>query len=203
MKLQNKRAKFLYIKIIYFYIYRDRMGLTYDQRVELLVKARDAKKQKMLASKSEPKEAVNQDSDSSIEEEPVKFPKTRVIPNPKWLKAKEPVKKVKDDGIMTKEIPVIDDETTDEPKPVKSVKTKKVETPEPDRGQTPEPKKRAPRKPKEAVRTLEIPAEPRAIDEVMDDIVKNDVKYKAKPKPKPSNPITISKPQTTMNLFDY
>jgi hypothetical protein len=179
------------------------MALTYDQRVELLAKAREAKKQKMIASKSQPKEAVNQDSDSSIEDEVVKFPKTRVIPNPKWLKAKEPVKKVKDDGVMTKEFPVIDDETTDEPKPVKSVKAKKVENPEPDREATPAPKKRAPRKPKEAVRTLEIPAEPRAIDDVMDDIVKNDIKYKAKPKPKPSNPITISKPQGGLNLFDY
>jgi hypothetical protein len=184
------------------------MPLTYDQRVELLAKAREAKKQKMLASKSEPKEIVNEDSDSSSDEDnqevnntPVKFPKNK-IPNPRWLKNPEKQKKIKDDGAMTKEEYLIDDEV----KPVKSVRAKKVADPEPDREPTPEPKKRAPPKKKEPIRSLDIIAEPKPIEQVMDEVVNNDVKYKARAKapakPK-NNAVTITKPQMPFTLFDY
>ena len=160
------------------------MPLTYDQRVELLAKAREAKKAKMLASKAPVSSPVNEDSDSSEEaEEPAKPVKTKTLP-PKWLKNPEKPKKVKDDGVMTKEAYLIEDE----PEPVKAKKVAK------------------PRKVKESVKTLEIIAEPKAIEEVMDEVVNNDTKYKAKPKatPKPkANPVSITKCATGICLFDY
>jgi hypothetical protein len=163
------------------------MPLTYEDRVELLKKAREAKKAKMLASKAPVSSPVNEDSDSSEEafEEPVKPVKTKALP-PKWLKNPEKPKKVKDDGVMTKEQPLIEDEP--EPEPVKAKKVAK------------------PRKVKESVKTLEIIAEPKAIEEVMDEVVNNDTKYKPKPKatPKPkANPVSITKCATGICLFDY
>ena len=160
------------------------MPLSYEDRVELLKKARQAKKEKMMASKAPVSAPVNEDSDSSEEafEEPTKPVKTKTLP-PKWLKNPEKPKKVIADGVMTKEQPLIEDE------------------PETPSGH----KKRAMRK-KEPVKTLEIIAEPKAIEEVMDEVVNNDTKYKPKPKatPKPkANPVTITKCPTGMCLFDY
>jgi hypothetical protein len=164
------------------------MGLTYEDRVELLKKAREAKKAKMLASKAPVSSPVNEDSDSSEEaEEPAKPVKTKTLP-PKWLKNPEKVKKVKDDGVMTKEAYLIEDEPEPEPEPVKAKKVAK------------------PRKVKESVKTLEIIAEPKAIEEVMEEVVNNDTKYKPKvkatPKPK-ANPVSITKCATGICLFDY
>ena len=77
------------------------MPLSYEQRVELLAKARAAKKEKQNASKPAPTPATPAviDSDTSSEEieEPTKFPKSK-IPNPKWLKNPETQKKVKVEG---------------------------------------------------------------------------------------------------------
>jgi hypothetical protein len=113
---------------------------------------------------------------------PTKFPKSRT-PNPRWLKKEEPPKRVKDDARLSKEEPVITD-----------------------REPTPIPKKRAPRKTKEPVNTLDI-TEPRPIQEVMEEVVNNDVKYKPKPKatpkPKASKPISITKCPQGICLFDY
>jgi hypothetical protein len=162
------------------------MVLSYDDRVELLKKAREAKKAKMLASKAPVSSPVNEDSDSSEEaEEPAKPVKTKALPK-KWLKNPDKPKKVKDDGVMTKEAYLIEDEP--EPEPVKAKKVTK------------------PRKVKESVKTLEIIAEPKAIEEVMNEVVNNDTKYKPKPKatPKPkANPVSITKQQMPFTLFDY
>jgi hypothetical protein len=163
------------------------MPLTYEDRVELLKKAREAKKAKMLASKAPVSSPVNEDSDSSEEPaEPAKPVKTKKLPI-KWLKNPEKAKKVDVEGLMTKEQPLIED---DEPEPVKAKKVAK------------------PRKVKESVKTLEIIAEPREIEEVMDEVVNNDTKYKAKPKPKATpkpkaNPVSITKCATGICLFDY
>lgn len=183
------------------------MPLSYEDRIELLKKAREAKKAKQQASKVTPQQPINEDSESSEDfEEPKTIQKKTKIPNPKWLKVPEVPKKVKDVEEVSKEEYVIDDD-----KPVKPMRGRKViksTTPTSVSESEPEPviKKRAPRKVKEPVRTLDIIAEPKAIEEVMEEVVNNDVKYKPKPRAKSapkSNSITITKSVTPFSLFDY
>ena len=181
------------------------MPLSYEDRIELLKKAREAKKAKQMAAKVTPSQPVNEDSESSSDVEEPKIKTKPKIPNPKWLKAPEPVKKVKDVEILSKE--EYDD---DKPvKPVKSVRARKIvkpPTPEPEPEPEPEPKKRAPRKVREPVRTLDVIVEPKPIEEVMEEVVNNDVKYKPKPRVKSvpkSNSITITKSDIPFSLFDY
>lgn len=187
------------------------MPLTYAERVELLAKARQAKKEKMLASKAPVSAPVNNDSESSGEDmeevnnAPPKVHKVKA-PNPKWLRVPEKPKKVDMSEKVSKEEYVIDDE----PVKVKAVRAKKAvakpPSPEPEPEPEPQPKKRATRKAKEPVKTLDIVAEPKAIEEVMSEVVNNDEKYKPKPRAKPvakSNPITITKSDTPFSLFDY
>lgn len=185
------------------------MPLTYEDRIELLKKAREAKKAKMLASKSAPVSTpVNGDSESSgedieeVDNAPTKFPKVKA-PNPKWLRVPEKPKKVDMSEKVSKEDYVIDDE----PVKAKAVRAKKAvaKPPSPEPEPIPEPKKRATRKAKEPVKTLDI-SEPRAIEEVMEEVVNNDEKYKPKPRAKSvpkSNPITITKSDSPFSLFDY
>jgi hypothetical protein len=163
------------------------MVLSYSDRVELLKKAREAKKVKMLASKQPDAVPVNEDIEEIVE--PEKTVKTKKLPI-KWLRNPEKPKKVNDDGVMTKEQPLIEDEPEPEPEPVKVKKVTK------------------PRQPKEPVKTLEIIAEPKPIEQVMDEVVNNDTKYKAKPKPKATpkpkaNPVSITNCATGICLFDY
>lgn len=190
------------------------MPLTYEDRIELLKKAREAKKAKMLASKSAPVSTpVNGDSESSgedieeVDNAPKKFPKVKA-PNPKWLRVPEKPKRVQMDENVSKENYLIDDDT---PVKAKSVRAKKAVSkppspePEPEPEPIPEPKKRATRKPREPVKTLDI-GDIRPIEEVMDEIVNNDEKYKPKPRAKSvpkSNPITITKSDVPFSLFDY
>ena len=178
------------------------MPLSYEQRVELLAKARAAKKEKQNASKPAPTPATPAviDSDTSSEEieEPVKFPKSR-IPNPKWLKNPETQKKVKVEGKITKESYVIDDDPE-----IKSLFSKQSASSTPEPKPVVKPKK--PKKVKEAVKTLDIVVEPKEIVQVMEDIVTNDKIYKPKvkvPAPKKAPQIVISKPTSGINLFDY
>ena len=175
------------------------MPLSYEQRVELLAKAREAKKAKQLAGKSAPTPAIPVvvDSDTSSEEieEPTKFPKSK-IPNPKWLKNPETQKKVKVEGKMTKEEHIIDDDE------IKSLFSKQSASSTPEAG--PIVKVKKPKKVKEPVKTLDI-SEPEPIEKVMEDVVNNDTKYKPKVKapPKKAPQIVISKPTSGINLFDY
>ena len=178
------------------------MPLSYEQRVELLAKAREAKKAKQLAGKSAPTPAIPVvvDSDTSSEEieEPTKFPKSK-IPNPKWLKNPETQKKVKVEGKMTKEEHIIDDDTE-----VKSLFSKQSASSTPELGPVVKPTK--PKKVKEPVKTLDIVVEPKEIEQVMQEVVANDTKYKPKvkvPAPKKQQQIVISKPTSGINLFDY
>ena len=176
------------------------MPLSYEQRVELLAKARAAKKEKQNASKPAPTPATPAviDSDTSSEEieEPVKFPKSK-IPNPKWLKNPEQQKKVKVEGKMTKEEHIIDDDPE-----IKSLFSKQSASSTPEPG--PVVKVKKPKKVKEPVKTLDI-SEPEPIEKVMEDVVNNDTKYKPKVKapPKKAPQIVISKPTSGINLFDY
>ena len=178
------------------------MPLTYEQRVELLAKARAAKKEKQNASKPAPTPATPAviDSDTSSEEieEPVKFPKSK-IPNPKWLKNPEQQKKVKVEGKMTKEEHIIDDDPE-----IKSLFSKQSASSTPEPG--PIVKVKKPKKVKEPVKTLDIVVEPKEIEQVMQEVVANDTKYKPKvkvPAPKKPAPVVISRPVSSINLFDY
>ena len=177
------------------------MPLSYEQRVELLAKAREAKKAKQLAGKSAPTPAIPVvvDSDTSSEEieEPTKFPKSK-IPNPKWLKNPEQQKKVKVEGKITKESYVIDDDPE-----IKSLFSKQSASSTPEPKPVVKPKK--PKKVKEAVKTLDIVVEPKEIEQVMQEVVANDTKYKPKVKapPKKPAPVVISRPVSSINLFDY
>lgn len=187
------------------------MPLSYEDRIELLKKAREAKKAKQMATKViPPSQSVNEDSESSEDfEEPKTKTKTK-IPNPKWLKVPEVPKKVKDVEILSKEEYVIDDDKPVKPVKAKAVRAKKAvakpPSPEPEPEPIPEPKKRATRKVREPVRTLDIIAEPKPIEELMEEVVNNDVKYKPKPRAKSvpkSNSITITKSAIPFSLFDY
>lgn len=193
------------------------MVLTQDQRIELLAKAREAKKAKQQASKEEasvkvelpveelpsPKPKKNrkkvndpipepvQESESEEEVIEVPIPKKKTVPNPKWLKApKNEPEKVYSNEKLTKEAPVIDD------KP--EVIADKIVIPS-------KSTIKKPRAPRASTKTLELDVEPKAIEEVFEDIKTNNTKYLPKVKhatPAPA-PISIRHHDPPLQIFSY
>ena len=166
------------------------MPLTYDERLELLKKAREAKKAKRDA-KLLPEELPEPEP----EPEPVKATKPKAIK----IKKAEPPKYIKDDATLTKEEYLINDpepEPEPEPEPV-VIPTKPIKIPKP-------------RKIKEPVNTLDIIVEPKPIEAVMEEVIENDNKYKNPnlqsrlPNKTKPNHVTITKSVKPINiLFDY
>ena len=195
------------------------MVLTTEQRLELLARARAAKANKKLAEapvvKVEPpveeppppkvkksrkkQEIVLPEPVILIEDEPEPEP----IPEPvvvakakkslpvKWLKKPADTVKVCCEEKLTKEKPVINDDLPNVDKHIVMPSPKDIK------------KLRAPRA---SSRTLEIVAEPKAIDEIFDDVKNNDLKYRAVKKseaPVPSAPIQIRRMDEPLRLFSY
>lgn len=194
------------------------MVLTTEQRVELLAKARAAKANKKLAEvnvdppveqpetpkvkKSRKKnevvplpEPVQVIQESDPEEEvvaaPAPAPKKKALPV-KWLKAAPEPQKCCDEKV-SKEKFVIDDEPQVVEEhivvPAKSAIKK-------------------PRAPRASTRTLEIITEPKPIEEVLEEVKNNDMKYRPPQKrqvsaPPPSAPISISYKDPPLQLFSY
>jgi hypothetical protein len=165
------------------------MPLTYDERLELLKKAREAKK-----VKREAKLAPTPEPEPETEPEPIPAPVK--VSKPKTIKIKkaDPPKYIKDDAKMTKEEYLINDpEPEPEPEPVKTKKVAK------------------PRKVKDPVKTLDLIVEPKPIEQVMEEVVNNDNKYKnpnlqsklPKLTHKPPEVVITKTKQPTYILFDY
>lgn len=202
------------------------MVLTQDQRIELMAKARAAKANKKLTETPvvnveppveqpptpkvknsrkknevvplpEPVQVI-QESESEAEAEevievPVPVPKKKALPK-KWLKPNTDPVKVCCNEPLTKEEPLITDE---KPQAVKHIVIPPMK----------ELKKQ--RQPRASARTLEILAEPTPIDEVMEDVLNNDIKYRTKPKkvapapvPAPA-PVVIKHSEIPFKIFDY
>jgi hypothetical protein len=174
------------------------MPLTYEQRLELLVKAREAKKTKRNAKllPEELPEPPVPEPEPEPEPEPVKITKPKAIK----IKKPEPPKYIKDDAKLVKEEYLINDpepECNCEPEPVviapKPVKVSK------------------PRKVKEPVNTLDLFVEPKPIETVMEEVVNNDNKYKnpnlqskiAKAPPKQHEVVITKTIKPIHFLFDY
>jgi len=140
------------------------MALTYDERLELLKKAREAKKAKREAKLTPEPPA----SEPEPEPEPVKFTKPKAIK----IKKSEPPKYIKDDAKLTKEEYLIND-----PEPEPEHEPEPESKPEPVVIPAKPVKVSKPRKIKEPVNTLDL-TEPEPIETVMQEIVNNDNKYK-------------------------
>lgn len=206
------------------------MVLTQEQRIELMAKARAAKANKKNTQADEATPVVNveppveqpptpkvkksrkkqeviplpepvqviQESESEAEAEevievPVPVPKKKALPK-KWLKPNTDPVKVCCEEKVSKEEPLITDE---KPQAVKHIVIPPMK----------ELKKQ--RQPRASARTLEILAEPTPIDEVMEDVLNNDMKYRAKPKkvaPAPAPalaPVVIKHSEIPFKIFDY
>jgi len=197
------------------------MPLTTEQRVELLFRAREAKKAKKLASQqNEERPIVNveptveqpptpkvksnrkknenvplpvpvqviqeNESDTSEEAIEVPIPKKKTLPK-KWLKKTE-TQKIYDEKVNKEEY-VIDD---DKPQKVDNIVIpagKEIK------------KGRAPRA-SAPTRTLTI-TEPKAIEEVFEDVKNNDMKYRPKQVRVSSAPIQIKHQDPPLQLFSY
>ena len=205
------------------------MPLTKEDRIELLARARQAKANKKLAQDEivvnvepqveqpptpkvkksrkkneiaplpEPVQLIEEDDEEEdVIEVPVPVPKKKAVPN-KFLKLPkiEPQKCCTE--IVSHEEPLI---TDDKPQVIdKNIiipSKKQIVNPRRPRASTPS-------------RTLDIVENPREIDEVMEDIVNNDMKYRAPqkqvkqvPTPStPSAPIQIIRKEPALRLFDY
>lgn len=170
------------------------MPLTQEERIELLKKAREAKKVKREA-KLAPEPAP--------EPEPVPEPVIVKLTKPKAIKIKkaDPPKYIKDDAKITKEEYLINDpepECECEPEPIPPP-SKPIKEPKP-------------RKVKEPVNTLDLSMRPKPIENVMEELVNNDNKYKnpnlqsrlPPVQPVKNNQVIITKTaQPTYCLFDY
>lgn len=203
------------------------MVLTKEQRLELLVKARQAKANKKLADapvvnveppveqpptpkvkKSrkkneisplpEPVHVIQEDESKEEVEEvievPIPAPKKKATPN-KFLKLPKIEPQKCCDEKVSREEPLI---TDDKPQILDNnvvIPSKK------------EIKK--PRQPRASSRTLDIVAEPKAIEEVMEEVKNNDMKYRPQQKqvqqqpPTPSAPISITYKDPPLRLFHY
>jgi DNA repair exonuclease SbcCD nuclease subunit len=205
------------------------MTLTKEQRIELLAKARAAKqtKKKEAEPPATPEPVVNvvlpdpepptpkpkrtkkvaipipvpvQVIEESDEEEAVVEvvevvkPKKKALPA-KWLKKQEEPVKVCCEEKLTREEPLITDE-----KPIKKILEKtNIVIPQ-------EKELKKPRKARASVNTLELLVEPKKIEEVMEDVVKNDVKYRPAPKMKPQpapQEVFIKRVDPPLQLFSY
>jgi len=198
------------------------MVLTKEQRIELLAKARAAKQTKnkkdtpevvveppppeppapkpKKPSKKVPIPVPVQVIEESDEEEPEPVIEEVVVAKPKkklpvkWLKKPEEPVKVCCNEPLTKEEPLITDE-----KPNKTLTEKHIAIP-------PEKELKKPRKPRASVRSLDLVAEPKPIEEVFEEVKNNDVKYrpvqKIKAQPAPQEVIIKHHP-LGFTLFDY
>ena len=196
------------------------MVLTTEQRVELLAKARAAKANKKLAESAaviveppveqpetpkvkksrkkqevvplpEPIQVIEESDESEPEPEVVVAPKRKALPK-KWLKAAPEPQKCCDEKV-SKEEPLITDEKPLIVEQVVVPAKKEI--------------KKA-RVPRASARTLEIIAEPKAIEEVFDEVKNNDMKDRPVQKrhtsvPPPTAPIQIVKVEQGLRLFDY
>ena len=203
------------------------MVLTKEDRIELLARARQAKANKKLAEtpavvieppveqppppkvkKSrkkneiialpEPVHVIQEDDDEEEEEEvievPIPAPKKKATPN-KFLKLpKIEPQKCCDEKVSCEE-PLI---TDDKPQILDNnvvIPSKKQIT--------------KPRQPRASSRTLDILAEPKAIEEVMEEVKNNDMKYRPQqrqvqqPPSTPSAPISIIRQDPPLRLFHY
>lgn len=140
------------------------------------------------------KPVVIQEPDEEEDEEPIPAPKKKLPV--KWLKTPKPPAKVCCNEPLTKEEPLIKDA---EDAPIVAEKHIVV------------PSKSTIKKPKAvraSTRTLDIVAEPKAIEEVLEEVKNNDVKYqpiKRTPPapPPPLQPISIKYIDPPLRLFDY
>lgn len=202
------------------------MVLTTEQRVELMAKARLAKANKKLTQETpvvnveppveqpptpkvkktrkkneiaplpEPVQLIQEsESEEEVEPEPVVLPviapkKSKTLPV-KWLKKTQEPQKCCEEKVC-KEEPLLSDE---KPQIVKHIVIPPMK----------ELKKQ--RQPRASSRTLEIVAEPKAIEEVLDEVKNNDMKYRATkkvaPAPVASAPINIKYVDPPLQLFSY
>lgn len=204
------------------------MVLTKEQRLDLLVKARQAKANKKLeqdvpvvnveppveqpptpkvkktrkkneiAPLPEPVQLIEEDDEEADEAEevievPIPVPKKKATPN-KFSKLPKIEPQKCCDEKVSHEQPLITDE---KPQVVDNIviPAKKQIT--------------KPRQPRASSRTLDIVAEPKAIEEVMDDVKNNDMKYRPPQQrqvqqvPASSAPIQIIHKEPALRLFDY
>ena len=202
------------------------MVLTKEDRIELLARARQAKANKKLAEtpavvveppveqppppkvkKSrkkneiaplpEPVHVIQEDDNDEEEEEvievPIPAPKKKATPN-KFLKLPKIEPQKCCDEKVCHEQPLI---TDDKPQLVDNIviPAKKQIT--------------KPRQPRASSRTLDILVEPKAIEEVMEEVKNNDMKYRPQqrqvqqPLPTPSAPISITYKDPPLRLFHY
>lgn len=203
------------------------MPLTTEERIELMKRARLAKANKKLADvpvvnveppveqpptpkvkKSrkkneiaplpEPVQIIQEDeseeeAEVEVIEVPIPAPKKKAPPN-KFLKLPKIEPQKCCDEKVSREEPLI---TDDKPQ----ILDNNIVIP---------PKKeiKKPRQPRASSRTLDIVAEPKAIEEVMEEVKNNDMKYRAQQKqvqqpPTPSAPIQIIRREPALRLFDY
>lgn len=200
------------------------MPLTKEDRIELLARARQAKANKKLSQPVEEEPVVEEapppkvkktrskkevllpepvqliQEEESEEEEvvevPIPAPKKKATPN-KFLKLPKIEPQKCCDERVSHEQPLITDETP-------QILDKNIVIPS---------KKQLtkPRQPRTSipVRTLDIAEKPKAIEEVMEEVVNNDKKYRppqqrqAQQPPTPSAPINIIRKEPALRLFDY
>lgn len=201
------------------------MVLSKEERVALLAKAREAKAKKRVSVKEEetedeeevvinvpmpepepeppvpkkktgrkPKEVVPLPVPVEViqvEEEPLPVPKRKALPA-KWLKnPKTEPERVCCDAKLSKEKPVIDDVPQVVAETIVVPSKKEIKKPRQPRASAP-------------TRTLEL-TEPTPIEDVIEDLKKDNQKYlpKIKQAPPPSAPISIIRSEPALRLFDY
>lgn len=179
------------------------MVLTKEQRIELLARAREAKARKRLQNKGDEVPLPISEADEEAEEEeeepepepvpePVPVPKKKTLPI-KWLKKPELPVKVCCKEKLTKEAPVIDDEP--------QVVADNIVIP-------PKSIIKKPKAVRASTRTLDI-AEPAPIEEVLEEVKNNDMKYRPQRRmpqeePRiPQHPVRIIKQEPPLSLFNY
>ena len=201
------------------------MVLTKEDRIELLVRARAAKASKKLAQPVEEEPAVEEapppkvkktrskkeviplpepvqviqeeESEEEVEVEvPIPAPKKKAVPN-RFLKLPKIEPQKCCDERVSHEQPLITDETPQVlDKNIVVPSKKQLTKPRQPRASTP-------------VRTLDIMEKPKEIEEVMEEVINNDKKYRppqqrqAQQPPTPSAPINIIRKEPALRLFDY
>ena len=199
------------------------MVLTKEDRIELLVRARAAKASKKLAQPVEEEPAVEEapppkvkktrskkevplpepvqviqedESEEEVVEVPVPAPKKKATPN-KFLKLpKIEPQKCCDERVSHEELLITDETPQVLDKNIVVPSKKQLTKPRQPRASIP-------------VRTLDIMEKPKEIEEVMEEVVNNDKKYRppqqrqAQQPPTPSAPIKITRKEPALRLFDY
>jgi hypothetical protein len=196
------------------------MVLTTEQRIELLSRAREAKKAKQQAAKEqaivnvevpveqpptpkvkknrkkndplpEPVQVIQEsESEEEVVEVPIPVPKKRTVPNPKWLKT---AKTEPEKVSYNEKLTKESPLIEDEPQVVAD----KIVIP-------PKSVIKKPRAPRASSRTLDI-SEPAPIEDVLEEVKNNNQKYLPKVKqsmPAPS-PVSIRRVDPPLQLFNY